>query len=720
MRELNQKKQKLRILIDVVICCMLIYSFSMIKLTTKKIDYYNGNANLMTLYDGFNIVQNFDIQHENLDKLIFLIENDNEKETEKKFHSFDFPIEQYGEYERPKIPNINYDSRTKTILFKTTIDNQIFYKRVYINDLDKGYNEVNVMPKIFKGIKYKLINVSIETNNILKKDKISVYTNEKRMYSSSTIINSENVQNEMSCIMINHILDIKLLVIFSFICLLIFVYKNKNYEIFDDRINDFTLFLFDFILSLIFSISLLKFNINFSAYEILSKTYLLGMIISLFLLVKLLLYSINRYKNCLEKLYVVLAIFVGLMYVFTLIPNGAPDENNHYYQVDKLSKLDFSSNEYYSIDKRFDNCTYTGKNYKCINEIFFKAKNNVNNSKKYVVKSTAVGYSPLLYIPAAIGVSIGKILGTNICIGYYIARLFNMLTTILFGYYSLKLLTKGKLILFLYLLNPMYIHQGVAISADVLTNAITMLFISFIFSENKITSLKQKIILSILTISFYIIKRPYIFLLLLFFVKNGNNKKLNKKSLVILFTSLLIFIAVYVIFSNSNYTLYDNYSFIQVLRNPFDFVNILINTLRTNFNYYLETLLGSKLGWLEININTIYIYMYLLLLVFSTIIDKLKFNCYQIFVMLITIILIIGSIIFGFYMVYFEQLEHSILGIQGRYFIQIAIIILYVLSHLLNKININVEYEQYVKISSTLVVIIHFLIICQIVNYYVL
>lgn len=710
---MKNKSGLLKIFISLFFCIIIIYAFSFLEFTQKNIKYFNKSNELTSLNSNKIIIESFDIKSKNIDSIRFFI---NVGKTNEKYTTFYHKsIEEYDKYNIPKYPSIDFDNNRAVILFTIKTENSEYRKTIFLSDLEIGYNSIDILTPDFKDVHYKIIDLKIECNNISITQDVNIYLNSEKQYSSSTLINDKNFDGDVSCIMNIHSYNIVFLVFMTIVILIIFIYKTKKYDLFNENIKDWKLFSVEFILSVIFSVSLLKFNINYSAYEIISRLYLIVIVISLFILFKLILFSIKKYKNCLEKLFVILALFTGIMYAFAMIPNGTPDENHHYYEADKLSKLNFSGSSYYEISEKFDICDGEKKTYKCLNEIFFSAK---ETDTKYIVRSTANGYNDLLYVPASIGIATGRLLGFNICIGYYLGRILNLLVTIIFGYFSIKLLSKGKLILLVFLLNPMYLHQGMSFSADVLTNAITILFISFVMSEKDKYSIKEKIILLILMLGLLVTKWIYVILSLLLLARIKCNKNIDKKKIIVILFACLAILFAYIIVTNLNYTIYPKYSLLTIIRNPFDFISLFINTIQVNGNKYLGTMFGSSLGWLEININGIYTYTYIFVLLFATIIDKIKINKMQIIAMIFSVALVVTSISAGFLTIYSHRSEDVIFGIQGRYFIPIAILIFYIISYFAREIKLNIEYNKSVKLFSIILIIIHVLIIVQVMRFY--
>lgn len=237
-------------------------------------------------------------------------------------------------------------------------------------------------------------------------------------------------------------------------------------------------------------------------------------------------------------------------------------------------------------------------------------------------------------------------------------------------------------------------------------------------SEKDKYSIKEKIILLILMLGLLVTKWIYVILSLLLLARIKCNKNIDKKKIIVILFACLAILFAYIILTNLNYTIYPKYSLLTIIRNPFDFISLFINTIQVNGNKYLGTMFGSSLGWLEININGIYTYTYIFVLLFATIIDKIKINKMQIIAMIFSVALVVTSISAGFLTIYSHRSEDVIFGIQGRYFIPIAILIFYIISYFAREIKLNIEYNKSVKLFSIILIIIHVLIIVQVMRFY--
>lgn len=701
--------KNLKFISYLILSIILAFSFSLLNLTERKVNYFNEYDSRLNLNDDIVLSEIMNSNDSNIDSISLVF--DFTKKKSKNSNNFRiFDVEKYYE---TKIPDINLDNQKKVIFIEIVYKDKKNIKSLYLSDLKYGTNYIKNDIHL-KNVKYEDVLINIRTQNIDKKDKIYAYMNNTKYYSVNTQINGITQTSEMSIITNTHIRTLLPIIFFIAIIAIGFLYKTRSYKIFN-KLNFSFIILLDLILSIAYSYSILKFNISFE-YEMFDKLYFVIAVTSLLINLKLILEIIKKYNKQIEKIFAVIAIFIGSMYVFTLLLNGVPDENHHYYQADKLSELKFENNHYYYISKKFNACGENERNYKCLNEKIFNA-NYDDYGESYV--NNADAYSELLYIPSALGIKIGKLLGNKIYVGYYIARLFNLLLTVLFGYFSIKLLPKGKLILFTYLLNPMYMHQGMAISADVLTNAVTILFISLILNKEEFT-FKRKILLLLLLAGFTIIKTPYLFLLILLLLRSKKQIPDDKLKLIKkIFAYLIVIFIVYIIITNLNYTIYKDYSIMNIIRNPFDFIIILTNTLVNNGGKYFMQIFGTSLGWFEFDINSIYTIAYMGILLLATIIDKIRLSKKQIIISLIGSLLVILSIFIGFLSIYSHRSEEVIFGIQGRYFIPPMLLLLYILSSVFDKykIEINTGIKNYTSFISISLLIIHILIILQLTNY---
>ena len=88
-------------------------------------------------------------------------------------------------------------------------------------------------------------------------------------------------------------------------------------------------------------------------------------------------------------------------------------------------------------------------------------------------------YFPTFYLPASLVFKTGINYNLNLFVIIYLARICNFIISLILGYWAIKLIPFGKLLMFTYFFNPMYIQQAISLSVDSLLNASIILFIVY-------------------------------------------------------------------------------------------------------------------------------------------------------------------------------------------------------------------------------------------------
>ena len=117
-------------------------------------------------------------------------------------------------------------------------------------------------------------------------------------------------------------------------------------------------------------------------------------------------------------------------------------------------------------------------------------------------------------------------------------------------------------------------------------------------------------------------------------------------------------------------------AFVNILKNPIKFIDILCSTTFIRGGTYTSQLIGSNLGLLTIKLNNFVIVLYLLLILVSPFLEKhnyaLNFKERLLFVIIAVGIFLL--ILTGLYLSWTLVGKDIIDGVQGRYFIPIAIL----------------------------------------------
>ncbi len=457
------------------------------------------------------------------------------------------------------------------------------------------------------------------------------------------------------------------------------------------------IYVVEFIVSIIFMINYYKLITTKAYIGYYSKIYLAICAISAIILLAIIIYTLIKNRDKIEKIFISIAIPIGMAYLVFLAPTYAPDENAHIYRSYEISEgrlfTGVNENNFKkSIIPEFfiNNDHHNIRKYSDLNTKMTE-KTDYNNKKE--VTNNAYSYSPTLYFPNTIMFLIGRIFGINGMMVIYLARIINFILYLILGYYTIKLIPIGKILMMTYLLIPMVVHQAVSLSADSLTNSIALLFISYtlyLYFKEDITK-KNKIIYLIMAALVSLCKLVY-FPMVLISAILMKTKKMDKKEKIKFISTVviigLLFGIVWMIFSskgeieNNTYAIKNNVNSVEqvkyVLQHPISYIKVLINTINMNFENYYLWFMGYSMGWMDIGVDRVILDFYFILLIFSPFLEKhdkeldLKDKIIFWLVFLVIAVLIFTALYVGHSGVGTSDIK----GIQGRYFVPVIILIL--------------------------------------------
>lgn len=714
---LKNNRQKKDILI------MLILAFGFIILIfyhpLKKIDFLNSKDESVKLKISNNdeIEESFYTNLEVIESIsipVFISEINHRTYSEKfkkkdviiqslKMENLNFKYVE-GKLRFKEELNIMTNSSLYSDYFEVTInseDGQELFSKKY-NFLEIKSNNIIIDLVNLKNIKWKSFSLKLKCYNTNDKYRAEVALGNLSSYTIYTKYNNKKLANSLKFTANGRIKNYDYMwigyVLFSILSIfLIRKGRNnnfiKNIERMYNKIKIKRIYnVLYFNICLISCISLFKIIVNTEYYAKISYSYLAIFIISLFLVV----YNLfNDFKNRvkLEKMFLSIAIPIGLLYLIFVIPNWVSDEDAHFYKAFSVSTGIFKPvNDNIIPNVMIKNTKEIVYNYQKLS-IQLEEETNYDNTSK--VHGLANSYNSILYFPAAFGLHISKLLNLNIFAGYYVARMINFIIYLIFGYFSIKLIPFGKIIVIIFLLNPMLVHQAISLSVDSLVNSTCIYFISYIlylkYARDKICS-KEFIILFLLMIGISITKYVYtpLVLLSLILISRKNNffqKNVNWKIILGIILSFSITITMFIYINRSltsssvtNISVAEvGYSseFINLIKNPLDYINIIYNTVVNNFHFYVESFIGTQLGWFTINTNRTISYLYLFLLILSPFFttEKNKLKIKDKIIMIFILVLVTNLVFLAFYLSYVPYSQITIHGIQGRYFIPVMLLL---------------------------------------------
>ncbi len=457
------------------------------------------------------------------------------------------------------------------------------------------------------------------------------------------------------------------------------------------------IFIIEFLLCLLEAITFLRILGGKSGWRASINIYNISILVFIVLIIlSIIIISLKNSDKKIEKIFLTFAIPIGILYMIFLIPTFVPDENAHALRAYEIANGEFiikydesgDAKTYFPLDLIESGTDGGIDNYIALND---KINEEVDYNNKIESFNPSQSYFPILYIFSGFGFFIGKIFNLNFIITMYIGRMFNLIFGLIIGYYSIKLIPFGKLLLCTYMFLPMFFQQEASLSADSFINSIAIFYIVynlFLMFEKKEFRKKDKLIFVFLSFLLAICKTvyiPLIFISILLFKNKNFEKKDLIKLLTFTFIISIIFGAIWYKFS-SGYT--DERDYIKIMnvnggeqvkwiiKNPINFVKTLIHTSIENLDGYINQFIGTPLGWLNINVNGVIIKVLLVILIFTPFLEETNFILTK-YDRIWFILLFLGMGFLSALALFIGWTNvggDKILGIQGRYFIPIAIL----------------------------------------------
>lgn len=413
-------------------------------------------------------------------------------------------------------------------------------------------------------------------------------------------------------------------------------------------------------------------------------------------------YYLAFIRRCrIEKVFLFTILCLGVIYNFILVPYMTPDEK---YHIDMSYR---HSNTLLGIEqigenkclKRADDAKleFTSEpsltNYKNIYDGLFTT---VKDGRLIEAEATANTEAPMiLYLPAVLGMTAARLLRLGTVPMLLLARWCSLLFFACMVYLGMKKLPFGKMTLFLLAILPMNLQQCTSFSYDAVITGTILLYtcycIALAYNDEPVKP-KDILVMGILGIVFIYGKSGiYLPVCLLAFLipakKLGGNKARGLCMAGLCILPVLSFlnkntVAVNYIATTTEATATvgssttAGYTIGYFLQQPLELVRILANTVSDKTAFYLESLAGQKMGWVEIEISEVIPMLFLLLLVLSVLKTREEplyvqtwHKCWISFICLACT----GIILAGMLLTWTPKDYISIEGVQGRYFIPFSL-----------------------------------------------
>jgi uncharacterized membrane protein len=410
-------------------------------------------------------------------------------------------------------------------------------------------------------------------------------------------------------------------------------------------------------------------------------------------------YMVFIKKSKIEKIFLVILCAMGVMYMAIMTPYSVPDEGSHirrmYIDTNKILGIEEAREGYYYM--RYDDatigltrepCLYS---YKTVWNHFFDM---AENTELVEVEGRTVSAPFYLYLPGEIVFLFCRLLNIGPVMMFTLARIANFAFFVFMAYWGMKKLPFGKMVLFTICLMPMTVQMAASCSYDSIMNALSIGFMCYClyltFGEEKKISIKQLILLGILGVLIAPTKNgayiPLCFLVLLIPQAKFENKK---KYLTSIGLVLLVCVAAFcvtgitsILWSVSGsaegtdnmiaWAGEPGYSLTYFLHNPLQLIRIAVNTLNVKGGFYFKSMIGYRLGWLNIPVADMVISGFAVVLALSALKRVNEKQYFTTGKKLWTFVVIAGCVCLielGMLLNWTPQSYPYVEGVQGRYFL---------------------------------------------------
>jgi uncharacterized membrane protein len=248
-----------------------------------------------------------------------------------------------------------------------------------------------------------------------------------------------------------------------------------------------------------------------------------------------------------EIAFVIISAVFGMIFVFLTPPMQVPDEQSHFnraYQVSELNIFKTSQTLPLSLlhlDTVYQRMKFFSGEKTTINELKDMTKVRLEPGVR-LEKATNEYIIP--YIPAAAGIFFGRILKSPPVVLMFIGRFCNLLFGIFLIWLTIKIVPVHKWVFFLLALMPMAMFMRSSLSYDVVKTGLSFLLTAFLlllaYDEKKAISNKDYFYLFIIIICLALSKVPYFIPGLLFLLIPVNKIGSPGKYLVLFFSMILL------------------------------------------------------------------------------------------------------------------------------------------------------------------------------------
>ena len=320
---------------------------------------------------------------------------------------------------------------------------------------------------------------------------------------------------------------------------------------------------------------------------------------------------------------------------------------------------------------------------------------NVDAREEGLIPNTGV-YPPPTYLPQALAAFLGRILNLNAGIIYYLTGLGGLIFVSACVFGAMKFLPEAKPLIFLLAMLPMFLVEASSTSADAVTFGVCFLGTAWLLSLRNSTekfSRAEIFGLMILSVMLACAKSVYGTILLLYFLipreRVGSTKKFFLLGAGILFLNLFMSLAWMkmtpdaALFTRHYIDLTETNAELQKIflaEHPTEFFSAMINSLTKLWPAYLINFIGMWGFLWNVTLPIIFYVLYSVAIIFFALTNGLNLKLGERGVLIFAAAVSTLGFFFVHYLKWTAVGEDYVSGVQGRYFIPLAPMILFALS----------------------------------------
>lgn len=423
-----------------------------------------------------------------------------------------------------------------------------------------------------------------------------------------------------------------------------------------------------------------------------SGVFILLLVFSLIALVAVYFSSIER-KMAIEHVFLISFLLTGLLYIFVIPPYSAPDEVRHfatvYHYVNPAGAAEKLDSQGKVIVRETDTVLTHKDNYHPTSATYELVGTGLwgEVSKKPVSYSEPPIAAPATaYIPQELACFIGSLLGLSGIMTLYLMKVFMLLAAAVIGFFTIRIAPVGKMTFFTLHFLPMGLSLFTSANYDSTVNALSFLLIAYILKlkyESTKVEMKDYVILFIISVIMVPVKVVYICLLFAAFtvpvskygskwrfcIMNGGLILLNAVVMVIMRLTSLTNLA-----AGNGTTMESHWALGDILSDIPYSCAMFADSFFRNLSYNYSTMIGTRLGWLELLVPDIIITGITLVMLLAVFSEEKEGEDYKVSAKDRVIYLLIMAVVYsGVCMAMWLDSTPPdsgfIMGVQGRYFI---------------------------------------------------